>query len=296
MAFSIRPGFRAPLMAIVVYALGPWPGAAQEKVDLPQSVTAPPADPRPGAEAAPAPPAETKAAPQELPATTPAPQQRPTEGKLTPPEAAAVPPVEPNKTDGPKPLQGPPLPASLVVAMPPEEVACRAELTKLGVSFEPREPESGENGCSMPYPLAVSSFGDKVVIEPPLVSNCAIARTAASFVQGPVQAAAQRHLGTDITGLSNGSGYVCRPRRGTQKISEHALGNAIDIMSFALPGERTVVVGQTKDPKEAAFVDDVRRQACGPFTTVLGPGSDADHADHLHFDLADRKEGVTFCQ
>jgi hypothetical protein len=28
-----------------------------------------------------------------------------------------------------------------------------------------------------------------------------------------------------------------------------------------------------------------RTAACGWFTTVLGPGSDAAHADHLHLDI-----------
>ncbi|TIQ63130.1 MAG: extensin family protein, partial [Mesorhizobium sp.] len=36
--------------------------------------------------------------------------------------------------------------------------------------------------------------------------------------------------------------------------------------------------------------------ACGPFKTVLGPGSDADHSLHLHLDLAPRRNGGTFCQ
>ncbi|MBP0439314.1 extensin family protein [Tianweitania sediminis] len=197
---------------------------------------------------------------------------------------------------GPKPVQGPPLPASLVGALPAEEIACRADLTKLGVSFEPRPPESGENGCAMPYPLAVAELGGGIAVEPPLIANCAVTRAAAEFMQSKGQAAAERHLGERIVSLANGSGYVCRPRRGTQKLSEHALGNAIDIMSFELSGEGNIVVGQEEGPDEAAFIQEVRKEACGPFTTVLGPGSDADHSDHLHLDLADRREGSTFCQ
>jgi hypothetical protein len=33
-------------------------------------------------------------------------------------------------------------------------------------------------------------------------------------------------------------------------------------------------------------VDTVQTAACGWFTTVLGPGSDEAHADHLHVDMA----------
>jgi hypothetical protein len=38
----------------------------------------------------------------------------------------------------------------------------------------------------------------------------------------------------------------------------------------------------------ARYIDALRRAACGWFTTVLGPGSDAAHADHLHLDREPR--------
>ena len=53
---------------------------------------------------------------------------------------------------------------------------------------------------------------------------------------------------------------------------------------------------RAKDPKEAEFMLSVRLAACGPFKTVLGPGSDADHATHFHFDLQPRRSGSLFCQ
>jgi hypothetical protein len=40
----------------------------------------------------------------------------------------------------------------------------------------------------------------------------------------------------------------------------------------------------------------VRKAACGPFRTVLGPGADADHSLHFHFDLEPRKSKSAFCQ
>ena len=52
----------------------------------------------------------------------------------------------------------------------------------------------------------------------------------------------------------------------------------------------------TDDAKARDFLDRIRKAACSPFTTVLGPGSDADHATHFHFDLAKRRNGSTFCQ
>ena len=39
-------------------------------------------------------------------------------------------------------------------------------------------------------------------------------------------------------------------------------------------------------------VDSVRTAACGWFTTVLGPGSDAAHTDHLHVDIAPHEQVI----
>ncbi|TIT86210.1 MAG: extensin family protein, partial [Mesorhizobium sp.] len=46
---------------------------------------------------------------------------------------------------------------------------------------------------------------------------------------------------------------------------------------------------------DGKFLNTVRKAACGPFKTVLGPGSDPDHALHFHFDLEPRRNGGTFC-
>ncbi|NDW07005.1 hypothetical protein GTK09_21555 [Jiella sp. 40Bstr34] len=51
-----------------------------------------------------------------------------------------------------------------------------------------------------------------------------------------------------------------------------------------------------KDQREKEFLDAVRSAACGPFKTVLGPGTDADHATHFHFDMAARRNGATYCK
>ena len=81
-----------------------------------------------------------------------------------------------------------------------------------------------------------------------------------------------------------------------QKLSEHAFGNALDISSFTLSSGTTVAVEPAPPAKSAIFLGKVRSAACGPFKTVLGPGSNADHAEHLHFDLAPRRHGGTVCE
>ena len=51
-----------------------------------------------------------------------------------------------------------------------------------------------------------------------------------------------------------------------------------------------------EDRREQEFLDEVREAACGPFKTVLGPGTDADHATHFHLDMAARRGGATYCK
>ncbi len=41
---------------------------------------------------------------------------------------------------------------------------------------------------------------------------------------------------------------------------------------------------------DAKFLTEIRADACGPFRTVLGPGSDSYHSNHFHFDLAQRSK------
>ena len=107
---------------------------------------------------------------------------------------------------------------------------------------------------------------------------------------------AKDEFGSPLKSIQQASGYVCRPRNGTAKLSEHAFGNAVDIASFTLTDGTVITVGATRNPKHSQFLSKMRTAACGPFKTVLGPGSDGDHADHFHLDLAMRRNGGTFCQ
>ncbi len=180
--------------------------------------------------------------------------------------------------------------------MPPAEVACRQRLRGLGVSFEDRPAEHDEAGCSLPYPLAVRGLGTDVALKPEALMTCAMAEAAARFVAGVVQPAAEREFGAALTSIDQASAYVCRPRNGSTKLSEHAFGNALDIARFTLADGKAVDVILRPEEREARFLGGVRKAACGPFKTVLGPGSDADHALHFHFDLAPRRNGGTVCE
>ena len=144
----------------------------------------------------------------------------------------------------------------------------------------------------------MKTLGSGVELTPDALMNCATAVAAAQFVLETVKPATKRQLRTELTGIRHASAYVCRNRADGDKISEHARGNALDIAAFLLADGRELAV-QAYGPahlRERRFLATIRRAACGPFTTVLGPGTDADHALHLHFDLAKRRPGSTYCR
>lgn len=180
--------------------------------------------------------------------------------------------------------------------LPGAEIACRARLTQMGVEFEPLPPVSDPSGCSIPYPLSIGSLGAGVALQPEAEMNCAMAESAARFANEVVSPLADVRYGAKLKSATNASAYVCRPRNGTRKLSEHAFGNALDIARFTLTDGTGIDVTGDGNVKDGEFLAAVRQAACGPFKTVLGPGSDADHATHFHLDLAPRRNGGTFCQ
>jgi hypothetical protein len=49
-------------------------------------------------------------------------------------------------------------------------------------------------------------------------------------------------------------------------------------------------------PAEQGFLYDVQGAACTQFATVLAPGSNAYHEDHMHVDLMRRSSGRSICE
>ena len=85
--------------------------------------------------------------------------------------------------------------------------------------------------------------------------------------------------------------YSCRPvdNIAGAGLSEHAFGNAVDVAGFTLADGRTIdFVRDWKktESQEGAFLHEAHAGACQYFTTVLGPGADVFHYNHIHLDLA----------
>jgi len=250
-------------------------------VDLPDEGPVPAADPRPaevrspaGADAA----ADPDAAPDD--------------------EAGRAEDATPPVLSKPAPIAVIPPPAPLSVE---KITACEAELTRLGAVFERRDPIEAEGGCGVPQPYNLREPVAGVILKPATNVTCPVALATARWVRDVVQPAV-RALGEGVTlaEITHASSYVCRSRNNQPgaKISEHAHGNAIDINGFDLDGRAPlpVIPRRGNGNIDEAFQRAVQAGACLYFTTVLGPGSDPFHDDHLHLDLAERRSGYRLCQ
>ena len=181
---------------------------------------------------------------------------------------------------------------SLVAPPPAARSTCGAELARLGVEASPIAPIK-EGACGIAQPVAVAALGGGATdLTVKAIIECALAEKFAHWLGDEVQPAARKILGGDVVGLRVAASYTCRPRNGVAgaKLSEHGRGTAIDIAAFKIAGLGWVTVGGGHSGAETRFLKTVRTSACGPFTTVLGPGSDSYHSDHFHLDLAARKK------
>jgi hypothetical protein len=148
----------------------------------------------------------------------------------------------------------------------------------------------GPGVCGMDYPFKVSAFNNgSVGLKSKVTLACPIIPSIDTWLDEIVKPAALMYFGVPVVDVKAGS-YSCRPRnnRAGAKLSEHSFGNALDVMGFVLADGRevSVVKGWKGNPVEQEFLREAFVGACRYFTTVLGPGSDAYHYDHLHLDLA----------
>jgi hypothetical protein len=146
---------------------------------------------------------------------------------------------------------------------------------------------------------SVAAFGP-VAVRPVATLACPIVSVLDRWLADSVQPAAMRWFGARVVEIKQISAYSCRGMNGNPNahISEHAFGNALDIAAFTLADGRRISVkdGWKGMPEEQGFLHDVQATACQQFTTVLAPGSNVYHYDHIHVDLMRRASRRQICQ
>jgi hypothetical protein len=176
--------------------------------------------------------------------------------------------------------------------------ACRLRLAKIAV-FKPIAVLAGPGECGAVDAVLLERVilpdQAKVAIAPPATLRCAMAEEVALWLREDVAPAALK-LGAPLRGLDNFDSYECRGRNRVHgaTLSEHGRANALDVRALRLANGEVVGltdVNVAKDWREA-----LRGGACARFSTVLGPGSDGNHEEHIHVDLAERRGGYKMCE
>ena len=182
------------------------------------------------------------------------------------------------------------------------ESAClQSGAVKPSAEVRPMDEVDGPGACGADRPFKVSALGksQKVPLNEATALNCPMVAAVDSWLERIVQPAAETQFGQPVVGVEHMGSYSCRRVTGGRQMSEHAYMNALDVSGFKLADGRTVRVKsgwRSADAAEANFLRAVGEAACDDFTTVLGPGADAAHQDHLHLDLARHSKGRRVCK
>lgn len=236
------------------------------------------------------------------PAGSPAPVERP--GDLSDPEAR-IDPAEPEAdADGVAVIDAVKTPVWERLREDDDAyAACLLALDTHGTRYREAAPVTDPevDDCGIARPVEILEIVPGVALKPDSLMRCETARALADWVATfVVPAARMLPERGDVVGLEHGTTYLCRRRNDAPdgRISEHGFGNAIDVVAFDFArGEPIRVEPRMREGSlEEAFQRAVRAASCLSFTTVIGPGTDAAHADHLHLDVKARRGGFRLCQ
>jgi hypothetical protein len=184
--------------------------------------------------------------------------------------------------------------------LPTEEVQCRKSLNRMGVTYRELPAITGQGDCGIAHPIEVSVLGGGVKMQPAATLTCEMAETVARWSKKELVPAARLRYWSGIDTIHQASSYSCRWIKGRTggTLSEHGKGRALDIAQITLNNGKNIIVKKKAFWKfrEKGLLNTVRSDGCDYFSTVLGPGYDADHKDHFHFDIKERRSGHRSCR
>jgi hypothetical protein len=190
----------------------------------------------------------------------------------------------------------PVLPLHDVEAWPSD---CALRLAEIA-QFAPQPTLNGPGQCGAADlvrldGIIMTNGAPVTVIMPAGTLRCSMAEAIARWVRTDL-GAALAELGSVSVAITNGGSYNCRGRNNdaSAKISEHGRGNAFDLGPVKLADGAVIDLSNRFTPQ--SFRQRLRDATCNRFSTVLGPGSDPYHANHIHLDLAERARGYKMCQ
>jgi len=225
-----------------------------------------------------------------LPPSVPLPRPRPADAPVVEPEEPAAAKPAPAETGKP---------AEQAAPAPPPPSACRLALTE-EIAIAPSIPDiHGVGGCGgedlVRLEAVVLPDKRRVAVKPAAILRCPMASAIADWIRTDMAPLAVS-LGSVISDLDNFDSFECRGRNrvvGAQ-LSEHGRANALDVRGLKLANGQSISL--TDRTVSRGLRESVLHSACARFMTVLGPGSDWYHEDHIHLDLMERRNNYKICQ
>lgn len=174
-----------------------------------------------------------------------------------------------------------------------EEACFARRMVALSPYVQPASHEiDGPSICGLTRPLKVTALQNGAVrFNSTQTLDCSMVAELDRWVAEVAQPAALARFGQNIVEINSMGSYNCRGMNNQMgaRLSEHSFGNAIDLGGYRLADGREIsyVRDWTRgDPQTQAFLRDLHGGACDHFTTVLSPGSNPFHYNHMHIDLA----------
>jgi hypothetical protein len=231
-----------------------------------------------------------------LPASVPLPKPRPADAPGSEPDGPAV-AEKPAPAPPDKPAEQAAAPAAS--SMPAPLSACRTALTE-AIAIAPSIPDiHGPGGCGgedlVRLEAVVLPDHRQVAVKPAAILRCAMASEIADWIRTDIAPLAVG-AGSAVSGLDNFDSFECRGRNRVvgAPLSEHGRADALDVRALKLANGQSISLTDRTVPRELR--ESVLHSVCARFTTVLGPGSDGYHEDHIHLDLMQRHNNYKICQ
>jgi hypothetical protein len=190
-------------------------------------------------------------------------------------------------------------PAGEAAPAPAPPSACRLALTD-EIAIAPSIPDiHGAGGCGGEDLVRLEAvvLPDKhlVSLKPAAILRCPMASAIADWIRTDIAPLAAS-LGSVISNVDNLNSFECRGRNGMvgAQLSEHGRANALDVRALTSANSRSIPLTDRTVPRDLR--ESVLHSACARFSTVLGPGSDWYHEDHIHLDLMERRNNYKICQ
>jgi hypothetical protein len=184
--------------------------------------------------------------------------------------------------------------------VPDQASPCQLRMTERIVAvFQSLPAIVGPGVCGAPDMVKLEAIllpgNGRVAVSPPAVMRCTMAEALTHWVRDEMAPLFAR-TGSPVQGLDNYADYECRGRNRVigARTSEHGFANALDVRGFRLADNRFVDLTDRTVARDLR--ETVRKSVCARFATVLGPGSDGHHENHIHVDLAERRNGFKLCQ